>query len=160
MFVVRPRLTTVFRHTALPCRTELVLVEHLAHIFDAHVYHPFLLGTHLRQQPRSVENAVNLAYDSIMALLHKYKLWCNAMKDIKQNHIQPVLHCIQNSPEILQSIKDFEARQDAVKAVMRSDNAPGMQPLEPWAKLRLEQAARSKHIPPKTKDKFRREQTI
>lgn len=148
------------RYTTLPCRTELVLIEHLAHVFDAHVYHPFLLSTHQKRRPYNVENAVNLAYDAVMSLLHKYKVWCKAMKDIKQNHIQPTLRCIQNSPEILQSIRESEARQEAAKAVMRRANAPGAQLLDERARLILEQWNRSKRIPAKTKNKFRREQTV
>jgi hypothetical protein len=154
-------LTNAFsRYAALPCRTELVLLEHLTHIFDAHVYHPFLQRLHLRQWPRSIENALNMAYDVIMTLLHTYNQWCKAMKDIKQNHILPVFRCIQNSPEILQSIKDSEERQEAAKAAMRRENAPGTRPLDSTEMHLLEQATVSSRLPPRTKDKFRREQTI
>ncbi|KAK5045626.1 hypothetical protein LTR84_008995 [Exophiala bonariae] len=156
----RQMLHLIVKHTMLPCRTELVFVEHLAHIFDAHVYHPFLLSTHMERRLCYVETAVNLAYDAIMTLLHKYRLWCKAMKDVKQNHLQPVLHRIQNSPDILQSIRELEAQQEAAKAVMRREHTPGTQPLDARARLALEQTSRSKQIPAKTKTKFRREQTI
>lgn len=137
-----------------------MLLEHFTHIFDAHVYHPFLQGLHLGRWPRSVENALNVVYDVTMTLLHAYKQWCKAMKDIKQNHILPVLRSIQDSPEILQSIKASEARRDAAKAAMRRDNAPGSQPVDPTLLRRLEQAARPTQFPPRTKEKFRRELTV
>ena len=137
-----------------------MLLEHLAHVFDGHVYHPFLQGFRARRWPRNVENVLNMAYDAIMSLLHTYKLWCKAMKDIKQIHILPTLRNIQNSPEILQSIKDSEARQDAAKAVMRHENAPGTQPLDPTLMHFLEQATRPIGLPAKTKDKFRRGRTV
>lgn len=151
---------TSYRHTTLPCRTERRLLEHMTHIFNAYVYHPFLQSQQLKKWNTAVEDVVNGLYDDFMTLLHVYNMWCNAMKDIRQNHMLPILRRIQKSPDTIHEIKISEQSQDALKDVMRKKNAPGTQDIDAKTIHLLEQTGSHRQIPARAKETYRREHTI
>ncbi|KAL2434723.1 hypothetical protein ABEF95_003956 [Exophiala dermatitidis] len=128
--IFRQRAQVIVDYTALPSASELKLSVHLAHLFDAYVYHPFIRLPDLSGIDLDIQARINDLYDGIMTLPHGYRRWCNAMKDIRHTYMLPLLRQMRESPVILQEIKDFEQAKSAALAVVGDPGAPGMRVID------------------------------
>lgn len=144
-----------------PCRAEKKIIEELTHLFDALVYHPFLRLLNVQNVQLQIQDRINEVYDALMSLLHSYSLWWSGMKDIKQKYMLPTLRRIQNSPETLLEIREFEEYKEAAKAAIGRPDAPGMRPADERVIRELNLAtSRKPTIPTKSRDRYRREHTV
>ncbi|KAK5189872.1 hypothetical protein LTR99_004145 [Exophiala xenobiotica] len=152
----------IVEYTALPCRTEQKLLEELAHLFDAYVYHPFLELLAVEDVDRATEDRINELYDAVMSLLANYKIWCRGMIDIKETYMVPTRLAIRNSPKVMQEIMETEASKAAARAAIGTPEAPGMQPADERLiqELNLSISRRQWTIPPRNRRRYRREHTV
>ncbi|EXJ81723.1 hypothetical protein A1O1_07788 [Capronia coronata CBS 617.96] len=128
--IYRQRAKLIVNYTALPSGTERKALVHLARIFDAYVYHPFLQLLGFDSVDADVQNRTNELYDNIMKLLQSYGQWWKGMKSIRYDYMLPLMRRIRSSPEILREIKEFEKAKEAARAVIGNVDAPGMQPVD------------------------------
>ncbi|EXJ69621.1 uncharacterized protein A1O5_07657 [Cladophialophora psammophila CBS 110553] len=158
----RQRAILITWYTALPCRTEKMILEDLTHVFDSYVYHPFLQLLGIEDVDIDVQDAVNSLYDVLMSLLHNYALWMNGMRDIQVNHMRPLMRRIRTSPRILEEIVEAEHLGETVKASIGSPEAPGMQAADERViqELGLSTSRRRAAIPARVRQRYRREHTV
>ncbi|KIX96340.1 uncharacterized protein Z520_08118 [Fonsecaea multimorphosa CBS 102226] len=160
--IYRQRAVLITWYAALPCRTEQTMLEELAHVFDAYVYHPFLRLLGIEDVDIDVQEAINSLYDVLMTLLHDYAMWMSAMKDIAVNHMQPLMRTIRKCPQALEEIFKAESLGETVKASIGDSEAPGMQPADERVirELNLSTSRRRPPIPPRSRQRYRREHTV
>ncbi|KIW74359.1 hypothetical protein Z517_12299 [Fonsecaea pedrosoi CBS 271.37] len=160
--IYRQRSVLLTWYTALPCRTEQTMLEDLTHVFDSYVYHPFLQLLGIERVDIDVQVAVNGLYDVLMTLLHHYAVWMNEMKDITVNYMRPLMRRIRRSPQILGTISEAEELGEAVKASIGDSEAPGMQPHNERViqELNLSVSRRRRVVPPRVRQRYRREHTV
>ncbi|KIW22327.1 uncharacterized protein PV07_12224 [Cladophialophora immunda] len=160
--IYRQRAVLIAWYAALPCRTEQTMLEDLTHIFDCYVYHPFLQLLGMEDVDSDVQEAVNGLYDTLMTLLHLYARWMNTMKDIRVDHMRPLMRRIRRSPQVLEEIFEAEHLGEIVKASMGDSEAPGMQPADERViqELNLSIGRRRAAIPPRAGRRYRREHTV
>ena len=150
------------RYISLPCRAEKDLLEEITHLFDAYVYNCFLELCSLGEIDGEIEDAINVAYDILMTLLRNYSMWMEGMKNLKENHLQPLLRRIKVSPETLRGIAEAEFVKAMAKASIESSEAPGMQPADERTIQELNLSTRSRHglLPRRATSRYRREHTV
>lgn len=103
-----------------------------------------------------------MLYDAIMTLINNYNLWWKGMKDIRQNHMLPLMRRIRTSPDTIRKIAEMEHLTTAARAMIASSEAPGMQPADEGIVEELNRSAdrRRMAIPPRTKQRYRRQHTV
>lgn len=155
-------ILTSFRHLALPSHHEKVLLEQLAHTFDAYVYSPFLVLLGLEELDVEIEDNINELYDTMMTLLHNYNVWMRDMRKLKENYTQPLIRKIRKSPEILLDIAEAENIKKITIASIGSPDIPGVQPADDRLiqELNLTTSRRRHPVPRRARSRFRREHTV
>ncbi|KIW62292.1 hypothetical protein PV04_10476 [Phialophora macrospora] len=158
----RQRAKLIAEYISLPCRTEQNILGKLTHIFDAYVYNSFLELLALEKVDIDVQDAMNGLYDVLMALLHNYNIWMRGMKDLRENHMQPVMRRIRACPEILRDIAEAEFVKAMAEASIGRPEAPGMQPADERTiqELNLSTSRRRAPIPHRVRSRYRREHTV
>jgi len=102
---------------------------------------------------------VNQMYDAVMTLEQGYKRWCNAMRELTENYMSPLMDRIANSQDIMEQI---EQEENAIRAAAELDQlAPGMQPLDDRTiqALNLSARRREAHLA-RVRSRCRRQRTI
>ncbi|OCT48050.1 hypothetical protein CLCR_04214 [Cladophialophora carrionii] len=158
----RQRAKLVAQYVSLPCRTEKTFLEELTHVFDAYVYNSFLELLTLEKVDTDVQDAMNRLYDVLMSLLHNYNIWMKEMRDLRENHMHPIMRRIRACPEILRDIAEAESVKAVAEASIGSPEAPGMQPADERTiqELNLSTSRRRAPIPRRMRSRYRREHTV
>ncbi len=138
------------------------MLEELTHIFDAYVYNPYLELLALEEVEGDIQDAINETYDGLMTLLHNYNMWTKGMKDVKENHVQPLMRRMRQTPEVMREIAESEFDKIMAQASIGSPEGPGMQPADERTiqELNLSTSRRYAPIPRRARSRYRREHTV
>lgn len=104
---------------------------------------------------------LNKLYDVLFTWLSDYRQWCNAMRDLKQQYMSPLVEQILASKATCDNAKSMQRAKGKAEVAINNPEGPSMLPMDERTLNALNLSARRiDGSQKKKKTRFRREKTI
>ena len=145
----------------MPSHHERDLLNCLAHVYDAYVYHPALNLFQKTDRDQSTQAPLDDLYHALMNIEERYKQWWTDVKELGDLYTKPTMRTLLNSSVAMQQIIKQEEMKEAAELAANDPDGLGLQPVSEKVLEILRTNVRRRQVQRAAcKSRFRREQTV